>query len=957
MAAFAEPPPSFLTPPSPSSPSRARKAICSLSSTPITPSPPLPTPTLPEPPTPTPTPTHGQGIDAWKDRAYALNQTLRKGTAGDVETLFGQPLPPAHLSFLAATSDVDPYGTFSELRLDVGLLHNPPVGVNTFEQLVLNDQLDFLGTALTEAFTSLVPVGSARNGDVFFHEIDPFEEGDPLNVLLWSHNSRSLSSVVTRDLDHFVYLAALTTLADKEKNSDHDDDYSDGDDDDNGNKASTLSPPLQIGFKHLRSQVNPNFHLDPQSHDPTFVPWTPEPGNSLPVYLFWRANWIIHLLRADAHEGIKVIRRVFTENLNLVFPPENLADQLKSVSTRTGTALYFIWRAYLFDEPNLPVFMEAARSNPARIVRDAAALIDELAAGRQTLGRISDWPAYLQSFRDLDIDPRRAAAREAEAAAKAQREEEDREALLASLSGMTDDQALEAVSAVFHRSALNQIALFGLLALPGREVAHRSLCFLRDREYSRDGKSFSHEAAEACTVAAGAVCSDLPVLLLLLGIALNGSEVPEGQTAMDRRHVIDLLVRTRTTCSPPAQLPAIGRAALLAAADGIDTNNSLFGWEHEMIPKLVAAFAITEAIHPLLSVLGALSAQGGFDNALAYDEYIGIAADTLASLVPALSPSPENEALVDEVVAQLKRFSSHDDLRMHVSRYHAGLALARINPQALCADTCTYLIASLWRNNEKDNTWALLALAQSPAKDVDAIAGADLGGSRNPQVQLALALAVGAPVEERLATCLSSHGYNDDSDLKMRRGAILASELCGIALPPALVTATFGLDPDLDRELAAAASIPPPRWLTWFDCEHLDSDSLLALVQDTSIYGRAHAVRALATQASSIPVEHLRPVLEDVLAPYVDARILRKRAAYLVTNTVYLLLDLDDPVPSTLALFNAMLMAHSRDVKDPILRDPPAWPGLEEGMTFVATQGGGWQKSAAQRYLDHMQTQ
>ena len=79
-----------------------------------------------------------------------------------------------------------------------------------------------------------------------------------------------------------------------------------------------------------------------------------------------------------------------------------------------------MWRAFLFDEPELARYLEIGRRHKARLVRDAATLIDELRAGRNELGTITDVRARLAAFRALDLDPRRAEQRKAEAEERAQ---------------------------------------------------------------------------------------------------------------------------------------------------------------------------------------------------------------------------------------------------------------------------------------------------------------------------------------------------------------------------------------------------------------------------------------------------------------------------------------------------------------------------------------------------------
>jgi len=85
-----------------------------------------------------------------------------------------------------------------------------------------------------------------------------------------------------------------------------------------------------------------------------------------------------------------------------------------------------MWRAFLFDEPELARYIEIGRQHGARLVRDAARLLDELLGGRNELGTIADVRAWLAGFRALDLDPRRADQRRAEAAARARADVERR---------------------------------------------------------------------------------------------------------------------------------------------------------------------------------------------------------------------------------------------------------------------------------------------------------------------------------------------------------------------------------------------------------------------------------------------------------------------------------------------------------------------------------------------------
>ncbi|HLL21674.1 MAG TPA: suppressor of fused domain protein, partial [Kofleriaceae bacterium] len=145
--------------------------------------------------------------------------------------------------------------------------------------------------------------------------------------------------------------------------------------------------------------------LEPKRHDSEFF--------------FYRARWICALLKNDGVTEMDDIPDLFMADMNQVVPEEQLAARFEACETFIPTVLYATWRAYLFDEPELDRYLAIARRHAARLVRDAARLIDDLRNGRNELGTIEDWQAHLAAFRALDLDPRRADARNAEAEERA----------------------------------------------------------------------------------------------------------------------------------------------------------------------------------------------------------------------------------------------------------------------------------------------------------------------------------------------------------------------------------------------------------------------------------------------------------------------------------------------------------------------------------------------------------
>ncbi len=132
-------------------------------------------------------------------------------------------------------------------------------------------------------------------------------------------------------------------------------------------------------------------------------------------HLFIRSEWIQLLLGQRERSGRDLaewIEDVFgdefvDEDRNRVVTAEIVEARLAACASHVPTALYAMWRAYLFDEPELDDYLRVCASAPARLTRDCARLIEELCSGARTeLGTITDVPAWLAEVRALGLDPR-----------------------------------------------------------------------------------------------------------------------------------------------------------------------------------------------------------------------------------------------------------------------------------------------------------------------------------------------------------------------------------------------------------------------------------------------------------------------------------------------------------------------------------------------------------------------
>jgi len=315
------------------------------------------------------------------------------GTAADFRDIYGVPLPREAERFFAQVAGHDRWSTFEEVRLDNDL--RPDVGdKNLFELMLLRNQQAYLGTDLVEAFCGVFGVGSQGNGDTYHMEI--YEWDGPRQVLHFDHESHAFSGVFADSLDSLVYLSAIVkAFADKRISQD----------------------AFEMGIRRLRGRLKPTWHFSIEDKDPAFVMLEPKRRDT--EFFFYRSRWICALLQNDGVTEVDDVPGLFMADLNQTIPSEQLPARYEACEKFIPTALYAMWRAYLFDEPELDKYLEISRVHGARLVRDAAWLIDELRGGRSELGTIKDVRAWLAAFRALDLDPRRAPQRALEVAASA----------------------------------------------------------------------------------------------------------------------------------------------------------------------------------------------------------------------------------------------------------------------------------------------------------------------------------------------------------------------------------------------------------------------------------------------------------------------------------------------------------------------------------------------------------
>ncbi|MEM7609016.1 MAG: hypothetical protein AAF411_27015 [Myxococcota bacterium] len=842
-----------------------------------------------------------QGADRWKVDAIRKWRGLWSGDSRTLKDVFNAEAPEQLARFERAVQGANPWSTFCEFRLDAALMALPPEDENLFEKCILNDQLNYLGTALPEVFSGVVGIGSLGNGDTYHLCLSPVE-GETHAVFFFDHETHRFDYVFSVDLESLAYLAALCRAADDE----------------------LISPAVASkGYEALRKRVAPSWHFGMDERDEDFVGFEPE--QAFPIFAFWRSFWMFYLFRQDGVLGVDDLPEQFLPKLNTLLTPEQFAGRLEIAKGSAPTALYAMWRAYLFDEPELARCMEVAHAHPARIVRDAARLIDELQAGRKELGRIRDWPALLARFRALDLDPRRAAEREAEAKAKAAALDAERQALKAQLAPLSGAAELECIQARFMEPGLAWTMVHALLQKPVRSEAMRAFTFLTEGKHRRGNSSYSHEADDACQHLARH--SDTALQLALLGSLLARSGGDEAGPVLSGNQVLRILM------DGPDLLSTIGRDALAGSIASLSLEKPSW-FEHSLV-KLAGRLADERFIEPLRRLLAQIPSEGGFETSMHFDDFVGHMADTIRSIGSAAA------------CRELAPFAESASLRMRNARVGSALAIATVAPEKFTETMAARAVEFVSQINDgAENALALIAIAKAMPEYAPARSAKPM--SSKPEAKLAQALVAKDP--EGIATALdavfTTRAYDAKYSIERYEVGALACELFGLeATSDALQNAT-GLSRELDLRLAQLGDLQLPRRISLFEVEGLDEASLAELLRDPHAVGRCHIARIAGHRENlraplEQAVEHLAATTEHKL--FDDPRhLLREAVQALAAMPKH---------ASTVALFDRLLRHKSTYIKWPVLKILPPWNELKSGMEFVRDQKHGWQEGAAKAWL------
>lgn len=365
------------------------------------------------------------------------------------------------------------YTNFQEWRIWDEDLELPDMGTtNRFEQRILLDQNNYLGTAMSEVFMGAVYLGSLGNGDAYLacQGNDP----DAWEIVFWDHEENYPSFLFADSISSLAFANQLL---------------------DNVEDAETQEDQLISDFQKIQDRVKLSWHFNSLEEETGLEP--DFKGTSNARYYYWRMAWVNYLLRANGVVEIRNISNYFVEQIHAQLTFE---DAKKYIHVRRNplTQYYWMWRLFWFNQPELQEMLEIAENAPSPLVRDCASLIRELQSGRKQLGKIQDIHALREQFIALDLDPARAEQRAAELAEKEARTQAEKSAAIQRANQLAQGESPEsllqqAVEFIGQPEALHVIYDVLRHKDPEVEFALRRLEFLTEGRATRQNRYYDFE--------------------------------------------------------------------------------------------------------------------------------------------------------------------------------------------------------------------------------------------------------------------------------------------------------------------------------------------------------------------------------------------------------------------------------------------------------------------------------
>ncbi|MBY0548282.1 MAG: hypothetical protein K2W95_13385 [Candidatus Obscuribacterales bacterium] len=256
---------------------------------------------------------------------------------------------------------------------------------------------------LGSIFMGAVQIGGRGDSDSLYATLTlPLrEEGWSNVVYYWSHDTYYIDEVMAVNLDDFAFAMALSAGAQTERLS---------------RKAAFKNWRKlggRIGFSANCLFEDEEDELDDDvdcEDDCERSEGSGNGGNLDPVNkirgFFWRAYWIIMLLRPDAERNWDEVKECFYTRFNPSYNEELVQSRLEQGHKVAPTALYLLWRYFFCNQQErLSQCLLSYENHPAPIVRDLVSLIKDILVGRGEIAGVADLLAVRDQFLKLDLVP------------------------------------------------------------------------------------------------------------------------------------------------------------------------------------------------------------------------------------------------------------------------------------------------------------------------------------------------------------------------------------------------------------------------------------------------------------------------------------------------------------------------------------------------------------------------
>ncbi len=313
------------------------------------------------------------------------------------EDVWGRPMPGDLRRFLSLMARTD-WADLYELRADPVGFPMPQDDDNLLEHIITSDQQNYLGTELSDLFAGTMFIGSLGNGDTYHFGLFDDLHLDRGQVYMHDHETAEMVDPMASDLSSFCFLVSLCHAYDT---------------------LESVSPAgFAEAYRALEGKVAVPWHFRDLQSEHAGVEgeaFDYNASHQQSRLWFYRSAWLRYLLRNDGVVDVESMPEVFHEQFNPRLDHELHEQFLENAPRYVPTALYLLFRYFFFDDdPRLAETLAACEDSPSRLIRDAADLVEQLRQGRRQLGSIEDVQRLRRRFLDLDLDPDRAEAREAE---------------------------------------------------------------------------------------------------------------------------------------------------------------------------------------------------------------------------------------------------------------------------------------------------------------------------------------------------------------------------------------------------------------------------------------------------------------------------------------------------------------------------------------------------------------